>query len=68
MSLISENFSKNFSKNFSELSLEEKIETILSMLNTPIFRRKIGDNDLSSAIAKTYYEYLLRVSRKEKIK
>lgn len=64
MSLISENFSKDF----SELSLEEKIETILSMLNTPIFRRKIGDNDLSSAIAKTYYEYLLRVSRKEKIK
>lgn len=60
MSLISENF--------SELSLEEKIETILSMLNTPIFRRKIGDNDLSSAIAKTYYEYLLRVSKKEKIK
>ena len=55
MSLISENFSENF----SELSLEEKIETILSMLNTPIFRRKIGDNDLSSAIAKTYYEYLL---------
>lgn len=67
MSLISENFSKNFSKNFSELSLEEKIETILSMLNTPIFRRKIGDNDLSSTIAKTYYEYLLRNSR-EKIK
>lgn len=63
MSLISENFSENF----SELSLEEKIETILSMLNTPIFRRKIDDNDLSSAIAKTYYEYLLRVSRKEKI-
>lgn len=59
MSLISENF--------SELSLEEKIEIILSMLNTPIFRRKIGDNDLSSAIAKTYYEYLLRISR-EKIK
>ena len=64
MSLISENFSKDF----SELSLEEKIETILSMLNTPIFRRKIDDNDFSSAIAKTYYEYLLRVSRKEKIK
>lgn len=63
MSLISENFSENF----SELSLEEKIETILSMLNTPIVRRNIGDNDLSSAIAKTYYEYLLRVSRKEKI-
>ena len=60
--------SGNFSEDFSTLSLEEKIETILSMLNTPIFRRKIGDNDLSSAIAKTYYEYLLRVSRKEKIK
>ena len=52
MSLISENFSEDF----SELSLEEKIETILSMLNTPIFRRKIGDNTLSNAIAKTYYE------------
>ena len=63
MSLISEKFSEDF----SELSLEEKIETILSMLNTPIFRRKIGDNDFSSAIAKTYYEYLLRISR-EKIK
>ena len=63
MSLISENFSEDF----SELSLEEKIETILSMLNTPIFRRKIGDNDFSSVIAKTYYEYLLRISR-EKIK
>ena len=62
MSLISENFSENF----YELSLEEKIETILSMLNTPIFRRKIGDNDLSSAISKVYYEYLLRIS-KEKI-
>ena len=67
MSLISENFSKNFSKNFSELSLEEKIETILSMLNTPIFRRKIDDNDFSDGIAQTYYEYLLRIS-KEKIK
>ena len=59
--------SGNFSEDFSTLSLEEKIETILSMLNTPIFRRKIGDNDFSSAIAKTYYEYLLRISR-EKIK
>ena len=63
MSLISEKFSEDF----SELSLEEKIETILSMLNTPIFRRKIDDNNLSSAITKVYYEYLLRNSR-EKIK
>ena len=63
MSLISENFSEDF----SELSLEEKIETILSMLNTPIFRRKIDDKDFSDAIAQTYYEYLLRIS-KEKIK
>ena len=61
MSLISENFSENF----SELSLEEKIETILSMLNTPIFRRKIDDNDFSDAIAQTYYEYLLRNSREK---
>ena len=63
MSLISENFSEDF----SELSLEEKIETILSILNTPIVRRKIDDNNLSSAITKVYYEYLLRNSR-EKIK
>lgn len=63
MSLISENFSEDF----SELFLKNKIETILSMLNTPIFRRKIGDNNLSSAITKVYYEYLLRNSR-EKIK
>ena len=53
MSLISENFSEDF----SELFLKNKIETILSMLNTPIFRRKIGDNNLSNAIAKTYYEF-----------
>lgn len=53
MSLISENFSEDF----SELFLENKIETILSMLNTPIFRRKIGDNNLSNAITKTYYEF-----------
>lgn len=56
MSLISEKFSEDF----SELSLEEKIETILSMLNTPIVRRKIDDNNLSSAIAKTYYEFQKR--------
>ena len=60
MSLISENFSEDF----SELSLEEKIETILSILNTPIVRRKIDDNNLSSAIAKTYYEF----QEKRKIK
>lgn len=53
MSLISENFSENF----SELSLEEKIESILLILNTPIFRQKIGDNNLSNAIVKTYYEF-----------
>ena len=57
MSLISENFSENF----SELSLEEKIETILSMLNTPIFRRKIGDNDFQvpqhRLIMNTCYEF-----------
>ena len=63
MSLISEKFSEDF----SELSLEEKIETILSILNTPIVRRKIDDNNLSSVITKVYYEYLLRISR-EKIK
>jgi hypothetical protein len=49
--------SGNFSEDFSKLSLEEKIETILSMLNTPIVRRKLGDYELSNAIAKTYYEF-----------
>lgn len=48
---------ENFSEDFSKLSLEEKIETILSMLNTPIVRRRLGDNELSNAIAKTYYEF-----------
>ena len=49
--------SGNFSEDFSTLSLEEKIETILSMLNTPIVRRKLGDYELSNAIAKNYYEF-----------
>lgn len=49
--------SGNFSEDFSTLSLEEKIETILSMLNTPIVRRKLGEYELSNAIAKTYYEF-----------
>ena len=40
--------SGNFSEDFSTLSLEEKIETILSMLNTPIVRRKLGDYELSN--------------------
>lgn len=49
--------SGNFSEDFSTLSLEEKIETILSMLKTPIVRRKLGDYELSNAIAQTYYEF-----------
>lgn len=49
--------SENFSENFSKLSLEEKIEIILSILNTPIYRRKLGDYEISNAIAKTYYEF-----------
>lgn len=49
--------SENFYEDFSELSLEEKIETILSILNTPIARRKLGDYEFSNAIAKTYYEF-----------
>lgn len=49
--------SENFYEDFSELSLEEKIETILSILNTPIARRKLEDYEFSNAIAKTYYEF-----------
>jgi len=39
-----------------DLTYEEKIETILSILATPIWRRRIGDNDLNKLIIEAYFE------------
>ena len=39
-----------------DLTYEEKIETILSILATPIWRRRIGDNDLNKLITEAYFE------------
>lgn len=47
----------NFSEDFSKLSLEEKIEAILSVLNTPIVRQKLDNYELSNAIENTYCEF-----------
>ena len=44
------------SENFSKLFWKKKIETILSILNTLIYRRKLGDYEISNTIAKTYDE------------
>lgn len=38
------------------LTYEEKIETILSILSTPIWRRRLGDNDLNKLITEAYFE------------
>ena len=41
---------------WNELSLDEKVDTVISMLNTPIFRRKLNDPGLSKAILDIYTE------------
>lgn len=41
---------------WKELSLNEKIDTVISMLNTPIFKRKLDDPGLSKAILDIYVE------------
>jgi len=38
------------------LTYEEKIECIVSVLATPIFRRKINDETLNKLIADVYFE------------
>ena len=35
-------------------SLEEKVDTVFSILNTPIFKRKLDDPGLSKAILEIY--------------
>ena len=44
------------SNEWNELSLDDKVDTVISMLNTPIFRRKLGDPGLSKAILGIYTE------------
>lgn len=41
-------------KEWEELSLEEKVKTVISILNTPIFQRKLNDPNLSKAILGIY--------------
>lgn len=38
------------------MTYEEKIETILSILATPIWRRRLGDNELNKLITEAYFE------------
>ena len=44
------------SNEWNELSLDEKVDTVISMLNTPIFRRKLDEPGLSKAILDIYTE------------
>ena len=39
---------------WDELSLNEKVDTVVSILNTPIFNRKLNDPGLSKAILDIY--------------
>jgi hypothetical protein len=41
-------------KDWEELSLEEKMDTVFSILNTPIFQRRLNDPSLSKAILDIY--------------
>ena len=39
-----------------DFTYEEKIETILSILATPIWQRRLGDNELNKLITEAYFE------------
>lgn len=41
-------------KEWEGLSFEEKVDTVFSILNTPIFKRKLDDPGLSKAILEIY--------------
>lgn len=45
-----------------DLTYEEKIETILSILATPIWRRRIADETLNKLITEAYFEMKERKS------
>jgi hypothetical protein len=36
--------------NFDDFTLQEKIESVMSMLNTPIFRRRIDNEEIIKLI------------------
>lgn len=48
-----------------DLTYEEKIETILSILATPIWRRRLGDNELNKLITEAYFEMKERKCNEE---
>lgn len=39
-----------------DFTLQEKIESVMSMLNTPIFRRKIGNEEIIKLISEICQE------------
>ena len=45
------------------LTYEEKIETILSILATPVWRRRINDDMINKLITLTYFEIKERKNR-----
>ena len=48
------------------LTYEEKIETILSILATPIWRRRLNDDTLNKLITEAYFEMKERNTKMEK--
>ena len=49
------------------LSYEEKIESIISTLVTPIYRRKLNDETLNKLIADVYFEMKKRKENNHEI-
>lgn len=43
-------------KQEDDLTLQEKIESVMGMLNTPIFRRKIGNEEIIKLISEICQE------------
>jgi hypothetical protein len=50
----------NQEDNFDNFTLQEKIESVMSMLNTPIFRRKIGSEKIIKLIEEICQEMGIR--------
>lgn len=47
-------------KQEDNFTLQEKIESVMSMLNTPIFRRRIGNEEISKLIVEICDEMGIR--------
>lgn len=43
-------------QNEKDLTLQEKIESVMRMLNTPIFRRRIGSEEIMKLISEICQE------------